>query len=49
MDQGRVVEDGSPMDLREAGGMFEQMWRKQMGGQADPSPMMPRPVALSTA
>ena len=32
IDQGRVVEDGSPAFLRHAGGVFERMWRLQAEG-----------------
>ncbi|MHC1999126.1 ABC transporter ATP-binding protein [Methylobacterium sp. CM6241] len=35
IDQGRVVEDGSPAFLRHAGGVFERMWRLQAEGLPD--------------
>jgi ATP-binding cassette subfamily B protein len=30
MVDGRIVEDGSPMDIRRDGGVFEHMWRLQI-------------------
>jgi subfamily B ATP-binding cassette protein HlyB/CyaB len=32
LDQGRVVEDGSPQDLLQRGGHFARMFRQQAGG-----------------
>jgi hypothetical protein len=29
MDQGRIVEDGPPAELRRHGGLFAQLWRLQ--------------------
>jgi ABC-type multidrug transport system fused ATPase/permease subunit len=29
LDQGRIVEDGTPADLRRRGGLFEALWRMQ--------------------
>ena len=29
LDQGRIVEDGKPADLRRRGGLFEALWRMQ--------------------
>jgi ATP-binding cassette subfamily B protein len=34
IDNGQVVEDGSPRDLRERGGAFDRMWRLQSEGLA---------------
>jgi ATP-binding cassette subfamily B protein len=35
IDEGRVVEDGTIRELRQAGGLFEQMWQLQAEGLAD--------------
>lgn len=32
LEGGRVVEDGSPAELRRAGGLFARMWRLQACG-----------------
>jgi ATP-binding cassette subfamily B protein len=29
LDRGRIVEDGSPAELRRRGGLFEALWRMQ--------------------
>ncbi|WP_445621747.1 hypothetical protein ACUN8C_08360 [Kushneria sp. Sum13] len=29
MEQGRIIEDGSPGELRRQGGVFASMWRMQ--------------------
>lgn len=34
LDQGRLVEDGSPRQLREAGGLFAQLWALQTAPSA---------------
>ncbi|MDR6821064.1 ATP-binding cassette subfamily B protein [Neorhizobium sp. 2083] len=34
IDNGRIIEDGSPRELRERGGAFERMWRLQSEGLA---------------
>ncbi len=38
MQNGRVVEDGAPMDLRRRGGAFDRMWRLQAEGLDIDSP-----------
>jgi ATP-binding cassette subfamily B protein len=39
MDAGRIVEDGTPGELRSYGGLFDTMWRLQAGGLvAEPVP-----------
>jgi ATP-binding cassette subfamily B protein len=35
VDEGRIVEDGTIRELRQAGGLFEQMWQLQAEGLAD--------------
>jgi ATP-binding cassette subfamily B protein len=35
MNGGRIVEDGDPAQLRQAGGLFERMWRLQVDGVWD--------------
>jgi ATP-binding cassette subfamily B protein len=32
LDQGRIVEDGTPAELRRRGGLFEALWRMQADG-----------------
>jgi len=34
VEDGRIVEDGSPAELRRAGGAFDRMWRLQAEGLA---------------
>jgi ATP-binding cassette, subfamily B, bacterial len=34
IEGGRLVEDGSPAELREQGGLFDRMWRLQAEGLA---------------
>ncbi|RWX79420.1 ABC transporter ATP-binding protein [Neorhizobium lilium] len=34
VDQGQIVEDGSPLDLRRQGSLFDRMWRLQAEGLA---------------
>lgn len=34
MIDGRIIEDGSPAELRARGGVFDRMWRLQAGGMA---------------
>ena len=34
LDQGRIVEDGAPADLRRRGSLFDRMWRLQAEGLA---------------
>ncbi len=37
IDQGRIVEDGSPGELRRRGSVFRTLWRLQANGLADPA------------
>ncbi|CAO4136378.1 hypothetical protein OFEAOIEE_LOCUS4132 [Methylorubrum extorquens] len=39
VSEGRVVEDGTVRQLRQAGGLFEEMWRLQAEGLSDESAM----------
>jgi len=32
LDQGRIVEEGSPSDLIAQGGLFARLWKRQTGG-----------------
>ena len=32
LDQGRIVEEGSPADLLERGGQYARLWKRQTGG-----------------
>ncbi|CAO4164192.1 ABC transporter ATP-binding protein [Methylorubrum extorquens] len=39
VSEGRIVEDGTVRQLRQAGGLFEEMWRLQAEGLSDESVM----------
>lgn len=43
LDQGRIVEDGSPEFLRQQGGLFERLWRLQAEGFALEETQKPSP------
>jgi ATP-binding cassette, subfamily B, multidrug efflux pump len=32
IDQGRIVEEGSHLELLERGGLYARLWRRQSGG-----------------
>lgn len=32
LDQGRIVEEGTPEALIEQGGLFARLWKRQTGG-----------------
>src|SRR5690606_38333419 len=41
LDRGRIVQDGSPVELKEAHGLFRQLWELQslgVPGHAEPDP-----------
>lgn len=38
LQKGRILEDGSPAQLRQLGGMFDSLWRAQMGVQRPAPP-----------
>jgi ATP-binding cassette, subfamily B, bacterial len=44
---GRVVEDGSPSDLRHGGGVFETLWRMQAEGLSDEGIPDPPRIAVN--
>jgi ATP-binding cassette subfamily B protein len=44
---GQVVEDGSPAELRRAGGVFETLWRMQAEGLSDESVPDPPKMAAN--
>jgi ATP-binding cassette, subfamily B, bacterial len=44
---GRVVEDGSPAELRHGGGAFETLWRLQAEGLSDEGVPEPLKVAVN--
>jgi ATP-binding cassette, subfamily B, bacterial len=44
---GHVVEDGSPGELRHAGGVFETLWRLQADGLAEDSAAEPARIAVN--
>jgi ATP-binding cassette subfamily B protein len=35
LDEGRIVEDGRPFELRHAKGAFERLWQLQIGGTGE--------------
>lgn len=46
MKDGRVVEDGSPGDLRAANGLFAQMWNHQAQLETSTEEKAPRPASI---
>jgi len=49
MDRGRIVEQGSPADLRKRGTLFRAMWRLQADGLLPDNQHTPRPTRAVSA
>ncbi|KQQ82060.1 ABC transporter ATP-binding protein [Aureimonas sp. Leaf324] len=45
LDKGRILEEGSHAELIERGGLYADLWRRQVGGFLDAGDDQPRPAA----
>ena len=45
LDKGRILEEGSHAELIERGGLYADLWRRQVGGFLDAGDDPPRPAA----